>query len=373
MKIPPARIYFPEEDRAAILRAIDESLTTGQLTLGKNGKILEEEFARFIGTRHAIVVNSGTSSIQILMHIHDVRGKEVIIPTNTFFATALGVMHAGGIPKFVDCDPTTFSIHLDHLRTLVSAKTAGVVVVHIGGIVTPRMADLQQFCREHNLFLIEDAAHAHGSSYGGTMAGTFGQAASFSFYPTKIITSGEGGIIVTDSDHINDESRLYRDQGKATFTSNIHNKLGYNWRMSEPHAIIGLAHFRRLPEFIQERRTIARYYDSALQGVAGIIPLALPEGCASNYYKYIAMLDERIDRTRLKKVLREKFDVGLSGEVYELPVHLQPYFQGEYTKGDLPHAEYLCAHHVCLPVYQRMTEEDAAYVVDSVRQALSLV
>jgi dTDP-4-amino-4,6-dideoxygalactose transaminase len=373
MRIPPARIYFSEADRIAIHQAMDEALTTGQLTLGKYGKQLEEEFARFIGTKHAVVVNSGTSSIQIPMHIYNVRGKEVIVPTNTFFATALGVMHAGGIVRFVDCDPATFSVDMASLRGAINERTAGVVVVHIGGIVTPHMQEIVDLCRERNIFLFEDAAHAHGSSYRGKNAGTFGEASSFSFYPTKIITSGEGGIICTDSDAIDQDSRLYRDQGKATFTANIHNKLGYNWRMSEPHAIIGLTHFRHLPEFIAERNRLARVYDRMLKGVPGIRPLVLAEGTVSNYYKYIAMLDEKIDRAKLKKILREKYDVGLSGEVYELPVHLQPIFEGKYKTGDLPAAEHVCAHHVCMPLYPRMSDADAEYAATSVREALGAV
>jgi dTDP-4-amino-4,6-dideoxygalactose transaminase len=373
MRIPPARICFSDQDRAEILQGIDESLKTGQLTLGKNGKQFEEEIARFIGTKHAVVVNSGTSSIQIPMHIYNVRGKEVIVPTNTFFATALGVMHAGGIPRFVDCDPATFSVDMDSLRNAITERTAGVVVVHIGGIVTPHMQEIVDLCTQRGIFLFEDAAHAHGSSFRGKNAGTFGEASSFSFYPTKIITSGEGGVICTDSDRIDQESRLYRDQGKATFTANIHNKLGYNWRMSEPHAIIGMTHFRHLPEFIAERNRLARVYDRALKGTAGLRPLQLAEGTVSNYYKYIAMLDEKIDRARLKKILRETYDVGLSGEVYELPVHLQPIFEGQYKKGDLPKAEHACAHHVCMPLYQKMSEADVEYVATSVKAALGML
>jgi len=148
MRIPPARIYFSDEDRAEILKGIDEALRSGQLTLGKWGKTFEEEIARFIGTKHAIVVNSGTSSIQIPMHIYNVKGKEVIVPTNTFFATALGVMHAGGIVRFVDCDPETFSVDMESLRGAINERTAGVVVVHIGGIVTPHMQEIAVLCRE---------------------------------------------------------------------------------------------------------------------------------------------------------------------------------------------------------------------------------
>ena len=373
LRVPPARIYFSEEDRASILKSIDESLLTGQLTLGKNVKQFEDEFAEYIGVKHAVAVNSGTSSIQIPMHIFNVREKEVIVPTNTFFATALAVMHAGGILRFVDADQSTFSVDVADLKRRITEKTVGVIVVHIGGIVSPAILEVQKICKERNIFLFEDAAHAHGSSYRGQMAGTFGEAASFSFYPTKLITSGEGGMIVTNSDTIDQESRLYRDQGKATFTANIHNKLGYNWRMSEPHAAIGLTHFRRLPGFIEERARIARIYDHNLRGIAGLTPLSLPEGVESNYYKYICMIDDHVDRARLKKVMREDFGVGLAGEVYELPVHLQPYFEGAYKKGDFPNAEYICAHHICLPIYQNMTREEAEYVVHSLRLAINRI
>jgi dTDP-4-amino-4,6-dideoxygalactose transaminase len=143
--------------------------------------------------------------------------------------------------------------------------------------------------------------------------------------------------------------------------------------MSEPHAIIGLTHFRHLPDFIAERNRLARTYDRLLQGIPGIRPLRLAEGTVSNYYKYIVMLDEKIDRTRLKKILRENYDVGLSGEVYELPLHLQPIFEGQYRQGDLPKAEYVCAHHVCMPLFQQMTEEDVHYVATSIRAALGAI
>ena len=194
MKIPPAKIYFSKEDRQSILEKIDQALESGQLTMGKHGQAFEKEFARCIGTHYAIAVNSGTSAIEIPFRIWGVQGKEVLVPTNTFFATVLAVMHAGAKVRFVDCDPTTFSISVESLRENLTEETAAVVVVHIGGFVSPHMPEIQRMCSERNILLFEDAAHAHGSQLNGQKAGTFGNAASFSFYPTKVMTSAEGGI-----------------------------------------------------------------------------------------------------------------------------------------------------------------------------------
>jgi len=370
MKIPPVRIYFPEDDRKEILSRMNDTLTTGQLTLGKYGREFEERVAAYVGTKYAVAVNSGTSSIEIPLRIFGVEGKEVLVPTNTFFATPAAVLHAGGRVRFVDADPDTFSVSAKEIERRVTNNTVGVIVVHIGGIVTPQMPEIQAWCKEWGLFLFEDAAHAHGSSLNGQMAGTFGDAASFSFYPTKVMTSAEGGMIVTNDEHLTNEAKLYRDQGKLSFTQNLHGKLGYNWRMSEPHAIIGLSQFGRLEEFIAARQRIAAVYDERLAGVPRIHPLPVPDGCRCNYYKYIALLDDGIDRAAVKKTLREQYEVGLSGEVYELPCHLQPIFNQGYKEGDFPEAEDICRRHVCLPMYVTMTDEEAHYVVSSLKEVL---
>ena len=308
--------------------------------------------------RYAVAVNSGTSSLEIPLRVFDVRDKTVLVPTNTFFATPAAVIHAGGKPRFVDADPATFAISLDGIKSRLTEDTAGVIVVHIAGIVTPEMPAIRDFCKERGLFLLEDAAHAHGSSLDGQAAGTFGDAASFSFYPTKVMTSAEGGMIVTNSQRLYEEALIYRDQGKADFLTNAHTRLGYNWRMSEPHAIIGHTQLGRLDEFISARNHIAQVYDEGIREITGIASLQLPPGCRSNYYKYIALLDASLDRGALKKLMREEYGVGLSGEVYETPCHEQPVF-AEYRDGEFPIASDICRRHVCLPVYATMTEEDA--------------
>jgi len=368
LRVPPAQVHVPASDREEILRKIDQALASGQLTLGAIGRELEERFAAYHGAKHAIAVNSGTSAIEIPLRALGVDGREVLVPANTFFATAAGVIAAGARPKFVDCNPATMAIDVEAARAAIGPNTAGIVVVHIGGLVTPDIHELKALCDEHGLFLFEDAAHAHGSSFGSRMAGTFGAAGSFSFYPTKVITAGEGGMIVTDDDGLADEARAYRDQGKASFTANVHTHLGYNWRMSEPHAAIAVSQLARLDEFIAHRQRIAKIYDDALSELP-LTPLEVPSDAGCNYYKYVAFLPEGIDRAALKQTLRNEHGVGLSGEVYELPLNKQPVFE-PWVDGPLPAAERICASHICLPISAVLTEEQAELVVASLRTVL---
>src|SRR3954469_3847300 len=202
LRVPPAQVHIPASDRAEILQRIDAAMASGQLTLGAIGRELEERFAAHHGAKHAIAVNSGTSAIEIPLRAIGVQGKEVLVPANTFFAAAAAVVAAGARPKFVDCNPATMAVAVYSVRSAIGPDTAGLVVVHIGGLVTPDIHALKSLCDEHGPFLFEDAAHAHGSSLGDRSAGTFGIASSFSFYPTKVITAAEGGIILTDDDHV---------------------------------------------------------------------------------------------------------------------------------------------------------------------------
>jgi dTDP-4-amino-4,6-dideoxygalactose transaminase len=368
-KIPAARIQFLAEDRAWIAERIVEVLASGQLTLGRYGAEFEQKFAAFCGMHHAVAVNSGTSSLEIILRALGIEGKDVLVPTNTFFATAAAVVHAGANPVLVDMDPESFGIRPEDVEKKLTPNTAAVIVVHIGGLISGRMPELAGLAARKGLRLIEDAAHAHGSSLAGTGAGAFGVAGSFSFYPTKVMTCAEGGMIVTNDRRLADEARIYRDQGKASFTQNAHVRMGYNWRMSEPHAIIGLKHLERLPAMIADRRRIAALYDDGLRGMRNLSTLPVPGGAVCNYYKYIAVLRERRDRKELKALLRERHGVSLAGEVYEDPLHKQPVFE-RYAAGALPVAEDLCARHICLPIFSGMTAEDAQQVLQALEATI---
>jgi dTDP-4-amino-4,6-dideoxygalactose transaminase len=372
VKVPAAKINFPEEDRRKLLAQIDEILESGQLTLGKYTSEFEKRYAAYVGVRYAIAVNSGTSALEIPLRALDIEGSSVIVPTNTFFATPASAIHAGASVVFAD---VTDNLCLDpaSVEQNIQEDTKGVIVVHIGGLVPPQLAEIQKICDDHSLFLIEDAAHAHGSTWKGKKAGSFGIAGAFSFYPTKVMTSAEGGMITTNDATIYERALVFRDQGKGSFTSNLHTEMGYNWRMSEIHAAVGLSQLARLEEFIADRRRVARVYDEGFAGSEALTPLTVPLQVTSNYYKYVAFLRDRTDRQGLKKELKEKYGVSLSGEVYELPCHLQPVFKNHpaVKSGKLPTSERLCSKHVCLPVFAGMAQTQADHVVCSLQEVMN--
>jgi dTDP-4-amino-4,6-dideoxygalactose transaminase len=369
MRVPAASIVFDDADIKEALGLIESSLRSGQLTLGPHGRQFEESFGKRCGRKHAVAVSSGTSAIEIVLRTLGVEGREVIVPDITFFATAAAVQHAGGIPVFADAVRDTLAISVDDVLARVTPKTAGVVVVHIGGIVSPELPRLEAECRARGLFLLCDAAHAHGATLDGRDASDWGIASTYSFYPTKVMTSGEGGMIVTDDDTIAETARVFRDQGKAGFTSNFHTQLGANWRLSDIHAALGIVQLRRLDEFIAKRRAVASSYVDAIarEGL-----LELPGGQhvdESNFYKFVAYLPDGVERAPLKQAMREQFEVGLSGEVYEFPLHRQPVFEA-FSSSNFPGADDVCARQVCLPVSARMTPVDATYVVESLARLI---
>ena len=367
--VPPTRIDFDAEDRAWITERMNEVLGNGQLTLGKYGTELEQKFAALHNAKHGVVVNSGTASLEIMLRIANVAGKDVLVPANTFFATASAVISAGGNPVLMDTDPTTLSTTAAEIERRITPKTVGVMIVHIAGFVTHEMPAIVDLLKRKGLWLMEDAAHAHLATLDGKHAGTFGWAGSFSFYPTKVMTSGEGGIIITDDQTMADEARLYRDQGKASFFQNSHIRMGYNWRMSEPHAIIGLRHLHRLPGMVDARRRIGAKYDAALgKANSGVRPMPAPKGCAPNYYKYVVMLPEGVDRAKLKAWLKAEHGVQCSGEVYEFPLHKHPVLS-HLDPGNLPGAEIACGRQMCLPIFASMTDAEADRVIAALMAA----
>ena len=368
--VPAARPVFPVEDRARITALIDAALASGALTLGSLTAQFEEAVSRRVGTRHAVAVSSGTAALELVLRVAGVAGREVIVPANTFFATAAAVVHAGARPRFVDIDARTFGLSVDTIQPALGPDTAAVIAVHIGGLVTPDICAIRELCDARGIALIEDAAHAHGAGLRGVHAGSFGYAGAMSFYPTKVVTSGEGGMIVTDDERLRDEARIYRDQGKAGFLGGEHVRMGYAWRMSELHAAVGLVQWDRLDEFVANRRRIASVYDEAIEGIAGVAAVKPPDGCDPNYYKYIALLPSGVDRDVIKRELREGHGVSLSGEVYARPLHREPVFEGSASE-PLPVAEDVCVRHVCLPIHSDMTVEEALRVTAALETVIN--
>jgi len=371
-EIPPVKPYFPPEDVQTIQKDVEKILNSGMLTLGEYTKRFETEFATLCNARHAVAVNSGTSAMEIALRASRLkRGVEVLVPTNTFSATAAVVIMTGGKPVFTDVDAASLCIDAENVQKCLTKKTRAVIAVHIGGLICPDIEAIREICEDQNLLLIEDAAHAQGSLLNQKSAGSFGDAGCFSFYPTKVMTTGEGGMITTDREASAEKARLLRDQGKESFNSNIIVEVGYNWRMDEISAAIGLTQLRRLHEFVKRRNEIASYFDKELSKMSGIKPLHVPRNAVSNYYKYVAFLAPEISRDDFKQKLREK-GVRPSGEVYWPPLHMEPIYKRLFKvrEGDFPVAEDVCRRMVCLPMYSQMTLDEAKYVIEKVKEVL---
>ena len=367
MKVSPLKIVFSEQDRQEILRRIDQALAQGQVAQGRNVKEFEESFARYVGVKHAVAVSSGGAAIEVAMRLFGVQGKEVLVPTNTFAATATGVLLAGGTVRFADAEPGTLCVSLKTLQAAATPQTAGVIVVHIGGIIPPDIEAIRAWCDSRKIWLFEDAAHAHGSELGGKRAGRFGQAGAYSFFATKVMTSGEGGMLVTDDDALAQRARGLRDYGKPDPWVSFHTEIGSNWRMAELCAAVGVVQLKRLDEFIAWREKTARFYQQALKEIPELTAVD-PRG-RSSWYKKILLLPAGVSRDEVKAALKER-GVALPGGVYEVPLHRQPVFE-KMAQGNFPAAEEVCSRHICLPLYYGMTEEEARYVIETLKSVLS--
>ena len=372
LHVPGARPYIPQEDIDAILVHYQQILETGQLAWGKHNDRFEEEFATAIGVRYAVSANSGASALELALRALDVRGREVIVPTNTNYASAGAVVLAGGTPVFCDTDVRTLSPRVEQISEHITPNTSGIMIVHLGGIITPELPAIVAFCRRKGLFLVEDASHAHSSTLNGRRAGTFSDVAAFSMFASKVITTGEGGLITTDSESLRDLCKSLRNQGKDPENNDVHHRLGSTYRVTEFQAILGIYQLRRNLEFRERRLRIAKRYDQALAAMPRIRAFSIPAGVESSYYKYIAWLGSEVDREQLSARLRDRYDIHLTALVYKVPCHKQPVFRDMTRPGPgFPEAEHFCDNHLCLPMFTAMTDREQDYVIGALGELLA--
>jgi dTDP-4-amino-4,6-dideoxygalactose transaminase len=367
-RIPAQRYDFSAEDIKSITDQVRKLLESRSfLTMGRYGQEFETAFASYVGANEAVSVSSGTAALEIILRSVDVSGADVIVPTNTFAATAFAVIHAGGNVVFADCTHD-LSLDPDDVEKRLTPNTRAVVAVHIGGLISPNILPLQQLCAARGITLIEDAAHAHGSNLHQRQAGTFGDAAAYSFFSTKVITTGEGGMVVTNRQDIAEKARLLRDQAKEAGL-NRHDIVGYNWRLTEFQAIVGLTQLARLSEFIRERRRVAAIYDEILGKSNRLTRWSVPTGAQPNNYKYVLFV-EKGTAAIITERLRQEYGISMGGTIYDTPCHLQPVFaKSQSTR--LPTAEDLCRRHICPPIYPSLTDDEASYVAKSLLKVVS--
>lgn len=378
MKIPLLRIPYDEADIKYIKDEIEKVLRSGYLTMSERVREFETRFAGYCGTRYAIGTNTGTSSLEIILRAIGVMGSTVIVPSNTYMATPLAVIKAEGRVIFADCQRENLQIDPDEIESKIQPDTKGVIIVHIGGIISPHLERLKGICSRKGLFLIEDAAHAHGAAINGQRAGSLCSAGSFSFYPTKVLTTAEGGMITTDDEEIYKKALVFREHGKGDPACNVHVEIGDNWRFSEIHAVLGIQQMIKADWILMERRRVAQRYTELLRDTGGIRLLEVPAGVEPSYYKYIVFLSERIERKELKEMMKNKYDIVMPGEVYSDPCHSQPVF-GKYPEkvanpmDRFPNTDYVCSHHACLPLYPGLSDSEIEYVAGALRKCADVL
>jgi len=369
--VPFAKPYFTDSDLAEITSKITDVLLSGWLTSGPYTRQFEQQFQRYIGVSHAIAVNSCTAALHsILLALKVGAGDEVIVPSNTFIATANSVLYVSAKPVFADSDPETFNISAQEIQNKITRKTKAIIVVHLGGNPCD-MKEIIEICDDHKIPAIEDAAHAHGAKCSNVFCGSIGLAGAFSFYPTKVITCGEGGIVTTnrEGEKLAEKVEMIRNHGRATYGPVEISEMGYNYRLTDIHAVIGLTQLRHLHEYVEHRNSVASVYGKQLAKIGWLNPQKVRKENVSSYYAYIVKLedDAPIARDDLAARLAE---VGIGTSVLYHPVHSQPLYVKLLgsKSGVLPVAEELGRITIALPMYNSLSIKEAEYVVEMVRR-----
>ena len=361
------------------IRSVVETLRSGWLTTGPKVKNFEEDFARYLGCGHAVAVNSGTAALHLALDAVGIKeGDEVIVPTMTFTATAEVVLYLKAKPVLVDCEPDTLNIDARKIESKISSKTRAIIPVHFGGQPC-NMGRILEMARRYNLKVIEDAAHALPAAYNGKKIGTIGDITCFSFYVTKTITTGEGGMATTRNPEWANRMRMMSLHGISHDAWNRYSSEGswyyevffpgYKYNMTDIAAAIGIEQLKKCSRFWEARRRIAAAYDEGFAELPEIrTPVCHPD-LQHAWHLYVIQLDLerlRINRNQFIETLKQE-SIGTS--VHFIPLHLHPYYQKTfgYTPADFPDASAVFQRTVSLPIFPMMSESDTRHVIRIVR------
>lgn len=375
-KQPIKPFYFDitEDEIEFFAEQSKKILKSGRLILGENTLEFEKAFAEYVGTKYAIAVNSGSSGLEILLRLKKAENTTLLVPTNTNFATVAAVLRMGGQVQYLDMDETTFAPSLQMVQEAVlkggTPKISGVLWVHIGGVISPEFPQIVEYCRKNGLFVLEDTAHAHGSQINGVQAGNLGDGAAFSFFPTKIMTTFEGGMITLNDEEEDYIARSLRNQGKRGMDfGGLHTDFGNSTRMTEIHAVLGRIHLAKLPQMLARRQKCYQLITASLRE-AELQFVSTDHMDNASQYKLIVHIPDGKTAQTIKTALAKE-NIFLGGTVYEIPCHLQPVFKGVCDGQSFPRAEYWCPKHICPPLTSGMTEKEAKIVGEMLVKQLS--
>jgi len=331
---------------------------------GENIQKFEEEFAQACGAKYGVSCTSGTAALHLALATLGVgRGDEVIIPTFTMIATANAVTYTGAKPVLVDSEPNTWNINVRKIEEKITHRTKVIMPVHTYGHPAD-MDKILDIAKKYNLYVVEDAAEAHGSEYQGRKIGSIGDIACFSFYANKIITTGEGGMLTTDNEEMAKIARGLRGHAFSEERHFWHNYIGFNYRMTNLQAAIGLAQMEKFDENVRRRIQNAKLYNSMLKNIKGITLPPQTKGVKNVYWMYSILVNDEFDITRdeLRKKLAKR---GIETRTFFIPIHLQPIYFRRYNQR-FPVAEELCGRGMYLPSASTLTKEEIEYVVESI-------
>jgi len=349
--------------------AVVEVLRSGRLALGPKAVEFEARVAEYVGVRHAVAVSSGTAGLHaVLVALGLGPGDEVIVPSFTFAASLNVILLVGATPVFADIEPVTFNLDVEDVRRRITAKTRAIMVVDVFGHPADWDA-LSRLADEFNLALVDDSCEALGSEYHGRSIGGFGAAGVFAFYPNKQITTGEGGVVVTNDAELAATVRSLRNQGRSPSNTWLqHERLGFNYRMDEMSAALGASQMRRVGELIRLRQAVFDGYQAELARVQGVRLPRQRENTKVSWFVYVVLLDHGIDRERAMAALDAD---GVPTRTYFPALHLQPYVRDTVTeRATLPVTEDIAARTLALPFHPHLSLADIRYVARSLRAAV---
>lgn len=357
----------------AEIRAVVEVMRSPRLSLGPKVPEFEKAFCDRLGVKHAVACNSGTSGLHLVWTALGIGpGDEVITTPFSFIASSNSVMFNGGRPVFVDIDPQTWQIDPARIEAAITPRTKALLPVDVFG-ATPDMDAINAIARKHHLRVVEDSCEALGTFYKGRPAGTLAEAGVFGFYPNKQITTGEGGMIVTNDDTIAARARSYRNQGRDPDAGWLaHARLGYNFRLPDINCAVGVEQMRRLDEILSRRARVASWYIERLRDERRVSLQRVPTDVKLSWFVMVVRLADdyaQADRDRIMRQLTER-RIGVNN--YFTPIHLQPFYQKDlgYKPGDFPITEALSARTIALPFHNHLSEADVDHVVQTLRELL---
>ena len=365
IKIPVCEPKLGEKELEYIIDCVRSTWISSK---GEYIKQFEEEFSKYCGAKYGITTTSGTTALHLALVCLGIgKDDEVIIPAFTMIATANAVVYTGAKPVLVDSEPYTWNIDVNKIEEKVTEKTKAIMVVHTYGHPVD-MDPVLELAEDHGLYVVEDAAEAHGAEYKDKRVGALGDFGCFSFYANKIITTGEGGMIVTNNEELAEKARMLRDQAFEKERRFWHKYIGFNYRMTNLQAAIGLAQMEKIDQFVETRRRNAHLYNSLLKNVEGIALPSEADWAKNVYWMYSVLIEDsfRVNRDELMRCLREN---GVETRPLFYPIHAQPVYAQKYRGESYPVAEELSRKGVNLPSGNTLEKDQIEYVVDQILSA----